>query len=69
VASVRATSDPNVDGPHPCDGGSVTAESFDGTLTGDPGHPLTARFDMGPMQAPTEPGSWYGFIGRIVVSN
>jgi len=68
AASVRATSAPFVDGPYPCDDGSVSAESFEGILTGDPGHPLTARFDTGPVLAPIEPDGWGGFIGRIVVT-
>jgi hypothetical protein len=69
AASVRATGDPYVDGPYPCDSGNVSAESFDGAFTGATGHPLTARFDTGIVRAPTEPDEWYGFLGRLVVTS
>src|SRR5205823_398947 len=68
VATVRAVGDPYVDGPYPCDGGSVSAVSVDGMLTGVPGHPLTARFDTGEVSAPLPPDAWYGGIGRLVVT-
>jgi hypothetical protein len=66
---VHGEGPPEVDGPYPCDGGTVSYELTDGTLTGVRGHPMTALFDTGVVTAPLAPQAWDASIERIEVTS
>ena len=64
-ATLLASGPADKDGPYPCGKGKhVTFLTYDGTMSGQPGAPLTADFVTGSVGVPESPDFYYGFLGK-----